>query len=30
MVAPSDTAAAGDEYTHHGNKHPYHLVEPSI
>lgn len=27
MVAPSDTPA---EYTHHGNKHPYHLVDPSL
>ena len=26
-MAPADTAA---EYTHHGHKHPYHLVEPSI
>ena len=26
-MAPADSAA---EYTHHGNKHPYHLVDPSI
>ncbi len=27
MVAPADVTT---EYSHHGNKHPYHLVEPSI
>ena len=26
MVAPADTSP---EYSHHGNKHPYHLVDPS-
>ena len=26
-MAPADTAA---EYTNHGHKHPYHLVDPSI
>ena len=26
-MAPADSAA---EYTHHGHKHPYHLVDPSI
>ena len=27
MTAPADTPA---EYTHHGHKHPYHLVDPSM
>ncbi|NQU69232.1 MAG: cytochrome c oxidase subunit 3 [Rhodospirillales bacterium] len=27
MVAPADTSA---EYSHHGHKHPYHLVDPSM
>ena len=27
MVAPADSSA---EYSHHGNKHPYHLVDPSM
>ncbi|MDE0057457.1 MAG: cytochrome c oxidase subunit 3, partial [Defluviicoccus sp.] len=26
-MAPADSAA---EYTHHGHKHPYHLVDPSV
>ena len=26
-MVPADSAA---DYTHHGNKHPYHLVDPSI
>ena len=29
MVPPADTGASATEINYHGNKHPYHLVDPS-
>lgn len=29
MVPPTESGASATEYNLHGNKHPYHLVEPS-
>ena len=29
MVPPSDSGTSASDYDYHGNKHPYHLVDPS-